>query len=62
MRCAVMTRVSTDKEIQANVVISPDVDLESVELTYEYVEHSEGKALRFVVPKLEIWDVVMIRV
>jgi hypothetical protein len=40
--------------------VSPDADLEPVILEFEYVDHSQGKALRFVVPKLEIWDIVLI--
>lgn len=47
-------------EIESIVLVSPDVDLEPVILEFEYVEHSQGKAIRFVVPKLEIWDIVLI--
>jgi dextranase len=47
-------------EIESITLVSPDVDLEPVELDFVYVEHSQGKALRFVVPKLEIWDIVLI--
>jgi dextranase len=50
------------EKIKSIVLVSPDTDLEPVELDFSYVEHSQGKALRFVVPSLEIWDIVMINV
>lgn len=42
---------------------SPDFNnCESIQLKYDYVEHGQGKAIKFTVPKLNVWDMVYILV
>lgn len=50
------------EDVKAVYWASPDVDdCESVKLDYTYVEHPVGKAIRFVVPTLNVWDMVYIQ-
>lgn len=57
----VVVELMIHDEVESMVLVSPDVDLEPVDLEYEYANHSQGRATRFVVPKLEIWDVIIIK-
>lgn len=42
---------------------SPDFDnCMSRKIDFKYVEHDQGKAIQFIVPKLHIWDIVYIMV
>jgi dextranase len=42
---------------------SPDFnDCMSVSLDFEYVPHSAGRAIKFIVPKLKIWDTIYIEI
>lgn len=40
---------------------SPDINNgQSTELDFKYVKHPAGKAIRFIVPKLKVWDMIYI--
>ncbi|SKA93047.1 dextranase [Caloramator quimbayensis] len=48
-------------DIEGIYLASPDFnDGKSIELDFEYVPHGQGKAIRFNVPKLFVWDLIYI--
>jgi len=58
----VVVELMIHDEVESVTLVSPDADLTPVELKFERVDHPHGKALRFVVPKLEVWDMVFIQI
>ncbi|SHJ26164.1 dextranase [Clostridium cavendishii DSM 21758] len=49
------------EKIKGIYLCSPDFNSGNViELKYEYVEHSQGQAIKFTIPKLCVWDLVFI--
>ncbi len=53
--------VLIEKEVNGVYLASPDIETtEPIELAYVIVSHEHGKAIRFVIPKLLVWDMVYI--
>jgi len=57
----VVVEVMIHDQVESVTLVSPDENLEPVVLDFERVDHPHGKALRFVVPKLELWDLVLLK-
>lgn len=54
--------VAMEYEIENLFFASPDQnDGRSIGLAFEVVENEQGKAIRFTIPELEIWDMVIIQ-
>lgn len=53
--------VLTCNDVKAVYLASPDLDYgKAIKLDFNYVEGDQGNKIRFVVPKLEIWDLIYI--
>nr|WP_232195900.1 glycoside hydrolase family 66 protein [Thermoanaerobacter sp. X514] len=49
------------ESVKGVYLASPDIDSgKPKKLDYEYVPHEHGKAIRFVIPELRVWDMVYI--
>ncbi|HHY79994.1 MAG TPA: hypothetical protein GX516_06555, partial [Thermoanaerobacter sp.] len=49
------------ENVKGIYLASPDIDSgKPKKLDYEYVPHEHGKAIRFVIPQLRVWDMVYI--
>ncbi|XMB66075.1 glycoside hydrolase family 66 protein [Mycoplasmatota bacterium zrk1] len=51
------------EEIESIYVASPDsIDGRLLKLEYKYVKHEQGRAIEFIVPSLEVWSLVYIKI
>lgn len=51
--------VLVSEDVKGIFIASPDFDIcNSRELDFEYIEHGQGRAVSFKIPKLKIWDMV----
>lgn len=52
-----------DEEVIGVFIASPDIDNgKSERLEFEFVEDTRGRYIKFIVPKLEIWNLIYIKV
>lgn len=51
------------EDVKGVYVASPDYESNGVQkLEYEYVPHGQGRAIKFTIPRLNVWDLVYIEV
>ncbi|MDD6770880.1 glycoside hydrolase family 66 protein [Inconstantimicrobium porci] len=50
------------EEVESVYVASPDYNNSlAQEIPFKFVEHGEGKAIQFTIPRLDVWDLVFIK-
>lgn len=53
--------VLIEKEVKGVFLVSPDFNsIEPIQLEYEIIKHEHGNAIHFIIPQLQVWDMVYI--
>lgn len=59
--CDIEVNVLVSEDVKGVYAASPDFNLcNAKQLDFEYVEHGQGRAVSFKVPRLKLWDLVYI--